>query len=97
MHLREVRRRGKNELVTEVAKFLGRFPFGLSHDESAKQLKLDSWCEDLEMYPLYAVKRALGYWRRNSEKEPAFSQVVEDVRLFTGERVLERKRLLERM
>jgi len=85
------------ELALEVYKFLARFPFGLSHDESAKQLKLDSWCEDLETYPLYAVKRALGYWRRNSEKEPTFSEVVADVKLFTGDKVLERKRLLERL
>jgi hypothetical protein len=79
--------------VIEVSKFLARFPFGLSHDESAKQLKLDSWCEDLETYPLYAVKRALGYWRR----KPTFSEVVADVKLFTGDKVLERKRLLERL
>lgn len=83
------------ELATEVAKFLARFPFGLRHDASHMQAKVDGWCEDLEAYPLYAVKRALGYWRRNSDKEPSFAEVLADVKLFTGKNVLTRRRLLQ--
>lgn len=85
------------ELVVEVAKFLAIFPFGLRNDNSLMQAKIDGWCDDLEMYPLYAIKRALGYWRRNSMKEPSLSEVLADVKLFMGRNVLARKRILEKM
>lgn len=85
------------ELAIEVSSFLSMFSFGLSHDESAKQLKLDGWCTELEHYPLYAIKRALGWWRRNGKKEPSFAEVLDDVKLFIGTNVLARKKLLEKL
>jgi hypothetical protein len=93
--LQPARERGA-ELAVEVAKFLSRFPFGLRHDTSLMQAKVDGWCEDLEGYPMYAIKRALGWWRRNGEKEPSFAQVLTDVKLFTGDNVLSRRQTLVR-
>ncbi|WHO71697.1 hypothetical protein [Rhizobium sp. BT03] len=84
------------ELAVEVAKFLALFPFGLRHDPRLMQAKVNGWCEDLEGYPLYAIKRALGWWRRNSDKEPSFAQVLADVKLFMGDNVLRRWQALVR-
>lgn len=85
------------ELVAEVASFLAIWPFGLRHDGSLMQAKVDQWCTELERYPLYAIRRALGWWRRNGTKEPSLSEVLSDVRLFVGSGVMERQRMLEAM
>jgi hypothetical protein len=82
-----------DELVFEVSSFFAVMPFQKG-DESEKKLKINAWCTELERHPLYAVKRALGWWRRNGKKEPSFAEVLEDVRLFTGHNVLSRQRLL---
>lgn len=83
------------ELTHEVGKFLAVWPFGLRHDPALMAAKVNEWCSDLEHFPMYAVKRALNWWRRNSEREPSISQVLEDCRLFTGDKVLKSLKMME--
>ena len=82
------------ELVVEVSTFFSMMPFQKG-DESEKRLKINGWCTQLEHYPLYAIKRALGWRLKFGKKEPSFAEVLEDVKLFTGDRVLSRRRMLE--
>lgn len=85
------------ELMGDVAKFLSIWPFGLRHDASLMQAKVSEWCTELEGFPLYAIRRALDWWKRHGKEEPSLSSVLDDVKLFVGDGVLERKRLLERL
>jgi hypothetical protein len=85
------------ELMKEVAGFLAMFPFGLRTDATQMMLKVDGWCSELERYPLYAIKRALGWWKRHGEKEPSFAEVLDDVKLFCGNGVWERRQLLKNL
>jgi len=85
-----------DELVVELSTFFSMMPFQKG-DESEKRLKINGWCTQLEHYPLYAVKRALGWWLKFGKKEPLFAQVLEDVKLFVGDGVYGRKRMLERL
>lgn len=85
------------QLATEVTQFFTVFPFGTRTDPAFMQAKVDAWCTELETYPLYAVRRALSWWRRNGTKEPTLSEILEDVRLFVGDRVISRKRLLQKL
>lgn len=84
------------ELVVEVSTFFAMMPYQKG-DESEKRLKINGWCDSLEHYPLYAIKRALTWWLRFGKKEPSFSELLDDVKLFTGDNVLKRKRLLMSM
>lgn len=86
-----------HELTAEIGLFLSIWPFGIRHDAGLMGAKVNEWAADLERFPLYAIRRSFGYWKRTSKREPSFSEVLSDVRLFTGSDVLLRKRLLEQV
>lgn len=86
-----------HELSTEVASFLAMFPFGLRNDESLMAAKVNGWCSELEQYPMYAVKRALNWWKRYGKKEPSFAEVLADVKLYCGKNVYTRRAILKNL
>jgi len=85
------------ELVKEVTTFLAMFPFGTRFDALHTQAKIDGWCSGLEDMPMYAIKRALDWWKKYGKREPSFAEVLEDVKLYCGRNVLTRRKLLQEM
>lgn len=83
------------ELTVEVTSFLAMYPFGLRNDPGLMQAKVSGWVSELENYPMYAVKKALHWWKRYGEKEPSFAEVLADVKLFCGNEVMQRRELLQ--
>lgn len=84
------------ELEMEVAKLFAVFNV-FTGDEGKTKLQVSAWADDLEGYPLYAVRKAARWARRGESKMPSLSDFIRDVKLAVGDKVLSRKRMLEQM
>lgn len=96
-HLTEIltpsRERGA-ELEFEIMKLFAVFNL-YTGDEAKTKLQLLSWADDLEEFPLYAIRKAAKWARRGENKLPPLHEFIKDVRLAVGSNVLERKKMLE--
>lgn len=84
------------KLAEELTRMFAMFPFGLRHDKSHVQIKIDTWCSELEKYPFYAVKIACK-WNIRRGKEPSFYEFEKDVKEAVGLNVLERQKNLRKL
>lgn len=55
------------------------------------------WAEELEDFPLYAIRKAYKWAVRGRDKLPSLASFIGDVRLAIGTNVLTRKRLLDNL
>lgn len=58
-------------------------------------MNLKVWCEAVGDFPMYAVSKAVRWTVMGEKKEPSIAELVSDVKLACGYRVMERKKLLE--
>lgn len=84
-----------DQLVKEIVGLLSIYPFGLRHDQGMNQLRIEEWCDALEGYPLYAIKRAKKWNVCGSKKEPSLAEFLDDVKLATGRDVVSRRKRLQ--
>jgi hypothetical protein len=91
--LRPARDRGP-ELEIEVAKLFAAFNV-YTGDEGKLKAQVLVWCEELEEFPLFAIRKAAKWSVRGCQKLPSLAAFIADVRLAIGSGVLERARLLE--
>jgi hypothetical protein len=93
--LQPARERGP-ELEFEVGKLFAGFNV-YTGDEAKLKLQIAAWCEELEEFPLFAIRRACRWSVRGCQKLPSLAAFIADVRLAIGPGVLERRRLLGRL
>jgi hypothetical protein len=93
--LQPARERGP-ELEFEIGKLFAGFNV-YTGDEAKLKLQIASWCEELEEFPLYAIRKACRWSVRGCQKLPPLAAFIADVRLAIGPGVLERRRLLQRV
>jgi hypothetical protein len=82
------------DLEMEIAKLFASFNV-FTGDEGKTRLQVQVWADDLEEFPLYAIRKAAKWARRGEKKMPDLASFIKDVKLAVGTGVLERKRLLE--
>jgi hypothetical protein len=90
--LQPARERGP-ELEFEIGKLMAAFNVWTGDDAKLK-LQVAAWCEELEEFPLYAIRKAARWAKRGSQRLPTIAAFIADVRLAIGPGVLERKKLL---
>jgi hypothetical protein len=66
-------------------------------DEAKLKLQIASWCEQLEEFPLYAIRKATRWSVRGCQKLPSLAAFIADVRSAIGPGVLEWWKLLQRV
>lgn len=91
--LKPARERG-GELEMEIAKLFAVFNV-FTGDEGKTKLQVSAWADDLENYPLFAIRKAAKWARQSEKKMPSLSEFLSDVRLAMGSNVLARKKLLQ--
>lgn len=84
------------ELEFEIGKLMAAFNVWTG-DEAKLKLQVAAWCEELEEFPLYAIRKAARWAKRGSQKLPTIAAFIADVRLAIGPGVLERLRILARL
>lgn len=82
----------------ELAEILGKMmaAFNLFTGDAAKvNAQLEVWGEELQGYPMYAIRKAYKWAVRGQSKIPSLASFIMDVKLATGSGVLARKKILE--
>lgn len=85
-----------SELDVLIGKMFAAFNV-YTGDEGKLRAQVMVWAEELEGFPLYAIRKAYKWAIRSETKLPTLAAFICDVRLAIGAGVLERKRLLERL
>lgn len=65
-------------------------------DQGKINAMVEVWADELEEYPLYAIRKAYKWAIRGEGKLPSLASFIRDVKLAIGSNVLARKKLLER-
>ena len=76
-----------------VTRLFSVYPFGVRHDKSLMQVKMDTWATALENEPLYAIQLATHKWIRYGKKEPVLAEFLETVRYCKGFEVDKKRKL----
>lgn len=85
----------RGELLNMAMGFLSRFPFGLHHNEKLAESKLNNWVNDLEVFPMWAIKETFEQFKAE-EKEPVIAMFVKHVkRKVPAEKTAQYKTCLE--
>lgn len=84
------------ELEMTVGKLFAAFNL-YTGDEGKLRAQVMVWVEELEEYPLWAIRMAYKWTVRYSKKLPSLSEFLSDVKLALGSQTLKRKRLLEEL
>lgn len=92
--LAPARERGP-ELEIVIGKLLSAFNV-FTGDEGKMRAQVLVWAEELEEFPLYAIRKAYRWAVRGREKLPPLAAFIADTRLAVGTGVLARRKLLER-
>ena len=82
----------------ELAELLGKMfaAFNMFTGDAAKTAaQVEVWGEELEEFPMYAIRKAYKWAVRSEKKVPSLAAFIVDVRLATGTNVLSRKHLLQ--
>lgn len=82
------------ELEAEVMKLFVAFNV-YTGDQTKLRAQMLVWAEELEGFPLYAIRKAYKWAVRGGDRLPSLASFIADVRLAIGVDVLARKRLLE--
>ena len=90
--LQPARERGP-ELELVIGKLFGGFNV-YSGDEAKLKAQVMVWCEELEEFPLYAIRKAYKWAVRSEIKLPTLAGFIRDVKLAIGSDVLSRRKLL---
>lgn len=89
------RNRG-TELEQVVTKLFAAFNV-YTGDQAKLRAQVLVWAEELEEFPLYAIRKAYKYAVRTGDKLPVLSAFISEVRYAIGANVIVRKRWLERL
>lgn len=82
----------------ELAETLGKLFAGFNlftGDAEKVSAQIEVWGEELEQYPMYAIRKAYKWAIRGSNKLPTLASFIKDVQLAIGSNVLTRKRMLQ--
>lgn len=82
------------ELEVEVGKLFAAFNI-FTGDAGKLRAQLMVWCEELEDFPLWAVRMAYKSWVRGGSKMPSLADFIESVKFAIGSDVYARKRAIE--
>lgn len=93
--LRPARDRGP-ELDALIAKMFAAFNI-YTGDQGKINAMVEVWADELEEFPMYAIRKAYKWAIRGGDKLPSLAAFIADVRLAIGDRVLTRKRLLQQL
>lgn len=91
--LKPAHTRKPGELETQVLKLLSAFNL-YGGDEAKIRAQLAVWCDELEHFPMFAIRMAYRWAVRSESKLPSLSSFVADCRLAVGSDTLRRQRLL---
>lgn len=83
------------QLIDLIQTLLTGFKWRTFGGEENVTMNLKVWCEAVSDFPMYAVEKAVRWNLMGSKKEPSIAELVADVRLAAGHRVLERRKALE--
>lgn len=81
------------ELEAEVLKMFAAFNIYLA-DQGKVNAMTAVWCEQLQEFPLYAIRKACRWTIRGCQKLPSIAAFIADVRLAVGSDVLQRRMML---
>lgn len=83
-------------LEAEIFKLFAAFNL-FTGDDVKLHAQVEVWADNLEDFPMYAIRRAARWAVRGDKKLPALSDFIRDVKLAIGNKVLTRKRVLEKV
>lgn len=66
-------------------------------DEAKLKAQLSVWADELETYPMWAIRMAYQWTIRSDKKLPPLAEFLHTVRFIVGDKTAERKRMLENM
>lgn len=82
------------ELDVKIGKLFAAFNL-FTGDAGKLRAQVQVWTEELEGFPLWAIRVAYKWAVRGEGKLPSLSSFIKDVQLAMGSETLARKRLLE--
>lgn len=91
--LQPARNRGP-ELEAEILKLFAAFNL-YTGDQAKLNTQLAVWAEELEEFPMFAIRKAYRWAVRGGERLPSLAAFITDVREAIGQGVIQRKRHLE--
>ncbi|WAP69067.1 hypothetical protein [Jiella pelagia] len=65
-------------------------------DQGKLNAQVGVWADELEEFPLYAIRKASRWAIRSQEKLPTLAKFISSVRVAAGDSVYDRKQLLQR-
>jgi hypothetical protein len=80
-------------LETVIGKLFSAFGV-YTGDEARVRGQVAVWTEELQEFPLYAIRKAYRWAVRSEQRLPALARFISDVKLAIGDKVLERKKLM---
>lgn len=93
--LAPARNRG-GELELTIGKMFAGYNL-FTGDEAKLKAQIMVWAEELEGYPLYAIKKAYKWALRGDDKLPSLAQFIRDVKVAIGTETLARHKLLKQL
>jgi hypothetical protein len=81
------------ELETVIAKLFSVFGV-YTGDEAKTRAQMAVWTEELQEFPLYAIRKAYKWAVRIEHRLPPLAKFIGDVREAIGGKVVQRKKLL---
>lgn len=83
------------ELEAQILKMFAAFNL-YTGDRGKLNAMVEVWADELEEYPLYAIRKAYKWAIRGEGKLPSLAAFIRDVKLAVGNNVVERRKLLQR-
>lgn len=90
--MRPARERGP-ELEAEILKMFAAFNV-YSGDQGKLSAMTQVWADELEEFPMFAIRKAYKYSVRTGEKLPSLAAFIQEVRHAMGSHVAQRRKLL---
>ncbi|MGO6940982.1 hypothetical protein [Rhizobium johnstonii] len=81
------------ELEAQILKMFAAFNL-YTGDQGKLNAMLEVWADELEEYPMYAIRKAYKWAIRGGDKLPSLAASIADVKLAIGSNVLDRKKAL---
>ena len=83
------------ELEAEILRMFAAFNL-YTGDEAKLKAMLMVWADELEEYPLFAIRKAIKWAVRSCDKLPTIAYIISDVKLAMGTNVASRYITLKR-
>ncbi|WP_208603616.1 hypothetical protein [Mesorhizobium loti] len=84
-----------HELEVQILKMFAAFNL-YTGDRGKLNAMVEVWADELEEYPLYAIRKAYKWAIWGEGKLPSLAAFIRDVKLAVGNQVIERRNLLVR-